>query len=193
MAKQESQINAEPEIAPKRDQRQELLRVAIWSFGAAVILVFLFLLNAYPGVPAWPYLHPISLLSQNMVMVLGAISFLLGGLLTVTRAIERADDELFFSTIHIVGGRHQSFGVIMIALTIVWYYLGFITYFILGIQNNNISSSVLKAYIAALAAVALVAIAAPAAATQLFLLGANFSFGLVLLGWVIGDIFRPLV
>lgn len=184
---------AEVVTHPGRASRRELLRVSVWSFGAAAAIGAVFVLSLFPGQPGWPQIAPISLLSENAVVVLMVLSLLTGLLLSLTNAVRRADEELVFSTVRgLPGGGRQSFGIHVVLLTLIWYYLGLFVYIMVAANNESLSSSVVKAYVGALAVVALVAIAVPVAAGQLFLLGANLSFGLVLLGWVAGDMFRPL-
>lgn len=187
--KEQAEKKANPNIVKKEDLR----KVSTWAFGGAASVAGALFLGIFPGHAVWPSITLVSEWTSNMLVVMSLISILLGSLLSLTRTARRADEELIFSTIRVLPGGHaRSFGITIILITLIWYYLGFIVYLIVAGNNETLSSSILKAYGIAFLATALVSAAIPAAAGQLFLFGSNISFGFVLLGWVIGDLFRPL-
>jgi hypothetical protein len=74
----------------------------------------------------------------------------------------------------------------------LFFYLAGVIYVLVAALQDSFSASVLKLLVATLSLVCAIALLAPPEATrQVLLFGGNVVFVSMLVGWLLGDLFRP--
>ncbi|MHB1458281.1 MAG: J domain-containing protein [Armatimonadota bacterium] len=162
------------------------------------ILVFaaLMYIKYVPGTPI-PWLKDnlkfIDNWSSNLIISLFAIGILVGFLLSLHNKINPLDEELFFQGIKTPGAPAASYpiGLVLLIFNVINFYLAAAIYIVIGLAQDSISKSVFSALSAVVGCVVFCAILYPIGASQVLLFGGNVVFPGLLLGWMIGDMFRP--
>ena len=124
------------------------------------------------------------------VMVLdGAI---IGAVLSLTGMLRRMDEELIFPSLSRGGGGSVPIGLLLFLTGALFFYLAGLIYVIIAAMQDSFSASILKLLFATLSLVCAVALLVPAEATrQVLLFGGNVVFVSMMVGWLLGDLFRP--
>jgi tetratricopeptide (TPR) repeat protein len=172
--------------------RQASRRMAIGAFGIALALLILFLtadvkaepLTDLPWIAGWtaPMLWG---------MILGGAT--LGAALALAGGFRPLDEELFLSPA--IGARFSGppVGLMLFLTGGLCFYLAVAVYLIFGVLQESFSRSVMRAFVATFILVCCQAILVPhEAGRQILLFGGNVTFLSLLLGWMLGDFFRPV-
>lgn len=165
-------------------------------FGWLLVLSALLYIKYVPGTPLpWfqESLKFVSSWSLNLIFGMLALGFLVGFLLSLHNKINPLDEELFFQGIKSPGSPAASYpiGLVLLIFNVFNFYLAAAIYTIIGLAQDSISKSVFSALSAVVGCVVLCAIAYPTGTSQVMLFGGNVVFPGLLVGWMIGDMFRP--
>jgi curved DNA-binding protein CbpA len=174
------------------DARRQLnQRMLVGSAGFALSLFFLLILNNLHGPP----LEAFALISQwtaPMLWVMVLDGALIGMVLSLTGLVRRMDEELIFPSLTRGGGAAVPIGLILFVTGALFFYLAGVIYVLVAALQDSFSASVLKLLCATLSLVCAIALLAPPEATrQVLLFGGNVVFVSMLVGWLLGDLFRP--
>jgi hypothetical protein len=138
-------------------------------------------------------LTPVNTWSVKLLGVLAGLGVLTGFLLSVNENVQALDDELVFQSVHTSGTRSASNPVILLLLVfnVFSFYLAVIMYTIIGWIQECLSGSVMKAFVTVFLIVLLAAVIYSPGRLQVLTWGGNVVFPALLVGWAIGDLFRP--
>lgn len=133
---------------------------------------------------------PIADWSWTLITVLLLTGLLLGFTLAATAAVRRIDDELI-----LVGSRTGSLflplGLVMITVSVFSFYAAALLYGIVGFLQESFTVSMARVFGVVVAVVLLLTALYDPGRGQVFLFGGNVVFLALLIGWAIGDFFRP--
>jgi tetratricopeptide (TPR) repeat protein len=178
-------------------ERQTSLRMGLSFIAAPIAAVLLAWLYLSPGEPIG-WLHKsvpvLDSWSSTLVGMLLAIGALAGFLLSVNGAIQPIDDELVFSGVRAAHGprpAHYPLGMILLGFNFLSFYLAAVTYILVGIVQESLSKSIMYALGTTFGLVLAASLAYSPGPTQVLLFGGNVVLPALLVGWGIGDLFRP--
>src|SRR5204862_1189936 len=124
------------------------------------------------------------------VMVLDGAS--VAAVLSLSGVVRRMDEELIFPSWSRGKGVAVPIGLILFVTGALFFYLAGGIYVLDAALQDSFSASVLKLLCATLSLVCAIALLAPPEATrQVLLFGGNVVFVSMLVGWLLGDLFRP--
>jgi curved DNA-binding protein CbpA len=174
------------------DARRQLnQRMLVGSAGFALSLFFLLILLNLHGPP----LEAFSFISQwtaPMLWIMVLDGVIIGAVLSLTGLIRRMDEELIFPSLSRGRGVAVPIGLILFVTGALFFYLAGVIYVLVAALQDSFSASVLKLLCATLSLVCAIALLAPPEATrQVLLFGGNVVFVSMLVGWLLGDLFRP--
>lgn len=180
---------------PVSAERQAALKMGLNLMGGSTAVFLLALLAISPGQPiTWIQQH-LPFLGQWTTMLLAVLA-LLGGLtgflLSVNETVNALDEELVFQVVR-SPARSVSYpiGLILILFNAFSFYLAALVYVMIGVIQECLSGSMLKAMAVTWFLIVLSALAYPLDGLSVLLFGGNIAFPAVLFGWAIGDMFRP--
>ena len=164
----------------------------VLGYGLTFLLIFYVYVN--PGTPfhdAPTFLAPISSWSVPLVVVMAMAGGMLGFTMAATAAIRRIDDELILPGTRASGNAFLPLGLILIVVSVLSFYAAALLYTIIGLLQESLTPSMMRIFGAVMSVVLLLtAIYAPGRG-QVLLFGGNVIFLSLLLGWALGDFFRP--
>lgn len=177
-------------------QRRAALRLGLNLMGWPAIALMLLLLAVKPGEPIFWLQENLAIVgtwSAMLVCMLLAIGVLGGFLLSVNETVQALDDEIVFQAVRSSGPRAASYPVVLflIIFNLFSFYLAAAVYIVIGLVQESLSKSVMKALLATFCLVALASLIYWPGRIQVLLFGGNVMFPALLLGWAIGDMFRP--
>lgn len=167
-------------------------KLMVTCFGLAVILLILFV-AAWRGdsgspeerldwqlVPNWTRTH---------LILMAVTGFLSGALLAAATWIRPFEQELLFPA----GGGRRPMPLVFLLMVFgaTFMHLAFLFYVVTGIAREAVSASVLAVFGVAYLLVIGFGIALPGAFMETLLFGGNCLFVTMLIGWFVGDLFRP--
>ena len=138
-----------------------------------------------------PLLTPVSTWNTAIVIVMAGAGLVLGWTMTSTLAIRRIEDELLLTGASSGGGRFVPLGAVLIVLSVVNFYAAALLYLIVSFFNEAITPSLLKVFGVVVGVVLILSAFYEPGHGQVLLFGGNVVFLALLLGWVLGDFFRP--
>jgi tetratricopeptide (TPR) repeat protein len=138
-----------------------------------------------------PLLAPVSTWNTTIVVVMACAGLILGWTMTATLATRRIEDELLLTGAHPGGGRFLPLGAVLVVLSLVNFYAAALLYLIVSFFNEAITPTMLRVFGAVIAVVLILGIFYEPGRGQVLLFGGNVVFLAFLLGWVLGDFFRP--
>lgn len=177
------------------DRPSVYLMITLISAWLLAISTLLFI-KYVPGTPI-PWLRDnlpvVGNWSGNLIIALFAVGFFVGFLLSLHNKINPLDEELFFQGVKSPGAPPASYpiGLILLIFNVFNFYLAAAVYTIIGLAQDSISKSVFSALSAVVGCMVLCALMYPIGASQVMLFGGNMVFPGLLIGWMIGDMFRP--
>lgn len=186
-----TRTSASPRDAPDKRPLATLI-VGVIGYG----LTFLLILYAalFPGRPlrdAPVVLAPISSWSVTLITVMALIGLVLGVTLAATAAIRRIDDELVLPGARASGGAFLPIGLVLIVVSVLSFYAAALLYTILGFLQESFTPSMARVFGAVIAVVLLLTAVYDPGRSQVFFFGGNVVFLALLIGWALGDFFRP--
>lgn len=175
--------------APRVDgQKRAGYQLAVTFFGLAVI----FFLMAWPlsrtdtpmglgFAPHWTFTH-LALMALDGVFA--------GAVLAAAGWLRPPGQELVYQTFG-VGRFNIPMGLLVCVTALLFYPLALLAYIPVAYRQASVSRSVLTVFAAAFFLVLGFTFADPRAQTETLLLGGNVLFPTLIVGWFIGDLFRP--
>ena len=169
-----------------------LLIAGVLGYGLTFLLLLYVALidKGRPLRDAPTFLAPISSWSWTLITVMGLAGLVLGFTMAATMAIRRMDDELVLPGARSSGG-FLPLGLILIVVSILSFYAAALLYAIIGFLQESLTPSMLRVFGAVVIVVLLLTVIYTPGPTQVFLFGGNVVFLAFLIGWVLGDFFRP--
>jgi len=102
------------------------------------------------------------------------------------------DEELIFPSLARGGAGGVPIGLLLFLTGALFFYLAGLLYVIIAAMQDSVSASIVKLIFATLSVVCAVALLVPPEATrQVLLFGGNVVFVSMMVGWLLGDLFRP--
>lgn len=180
----------------KSIEQQIAFRIGLNLIGVSIagILFILLSISAEPPLQALAqYLPFIGKWNTMLIAVLMINGVIFGFLLALNDWVGRIDDELVFQSIYVGGSRPMNYpiGLLLVIINFFNFYLAAFIYILFGSFQESISKSVARAFAATFILVAIAAIMYSVGRSQVLIFGGNLAFPAILIGWGIGDTFRP--
>lgn len=182
---------AQTSSEPLEKRSLALMLVGLIGYAGTFLLVlysFLFHGDAPRGVPL---LTVVSSWNATIVTLLSLSGALLGATMTITGVIRRIDDELILSG---VGGRGVAYvpmGLVIIVLSVFNFYVAAAIYAVTSLLQESLTRTMQRVFVAVVAVVGLLALSYEPGHFQVLLWGGNIVFLAFVIGWLLGDFFRP--
>lgn len=174
-------------------ERRRPLGLLLWGvagYGAvflAILYVLLYHGEAPPGIPTLTWISSWNLTIVGTMVLCGLV---LGSTMSGTLAIRRIEDELILPSAS-GGGPAAPLGAVLIVFSVLSFYAAALVYLLIQYFQEAVTPSVLRAFGAVFAVVCLLSFAYEPGHMQVFWFGGNVVFLSYLVGWAIGDLFRP--
>jgi len=178
-------------------EREAALKLGLNLMGWSMAVFVLILLAVSPGQQiTWLKLNMpfVGLWSTMLIAALAIIGALVGFLLSVNGTLQSLDDELVFQSVRVPGRRTASYpiGLILIIFNFFNFYLAAGVYILIGLIQESLSKSLLRAFAATICVTALAFLVYAPDPSHVLLFGGNIVFPALLFGWALGDMFRPV-
>jgi curved DNA-binding protein CbpA len=178
-------------LEPGTARRRLNQRMLVGSTGFSLALFFLMILNNMHA-PALEGLPLISQWTAPMVWVMVVDGAIVGAVMSLTGTVRRMDEELIFPSLTRGGGGGVPIGLLLFVTGALFFYLAGLIYVIIAAMQDSFSASIVKLIFATLSLICAVALLVPAEATrEVLLFGGNVVFVSMMVGWLLGDLFRP--
>ena len=185
----DSAYAAVPNQPPLRPAQRNGFRIAVLSFGFVLIAFLMYWGQTIDRTPLGWMLVPHWTLSHLCVMALDGL--LAGVTLAAGIWIRPLDEELLFRTLG-RAGRGIPLGVLLGLMSILSMPLALVIYICWSVYHSAVSRSLITVFAATWVLTILFTFFSPSdAQTETMLLGGNVVFLTMLVGWFIGDLFRP--
>jgi curved DNA-binding protein CbpA len=171
------------EVKPRR------FSLPLFSLGFLSLIPLVWWLRLHPGEPLKNF--PFSNFTLNLIFILASAGFVLGFFSGCSRFLRPHDEELIFA-LSWIGKGYMPLGLILCLFSLGSFWGSLFLYAILSLIQEHTSPSVWKAYALSFLATIVISFSFPISWKSPLLWGGNFVFPLFLLGWLIGDIFRPV-
>lgn len=169
-----------------------ILLTAFVGYGAVFMaILYAALAHGDPPLNTVPLLAWVSHWNGTITTLLASCGFVLGATMTVTGAIRRIDDELILSGVAARGGTFLPLGLILVVLSVINFYFAAIVYAIITALQESFTSSMMRVFGVVVGTVALLALAYTPDHLQVLIFGGNVVFVTFVIGWLLGDFFRP--
>lgn len=178
------------------DERYTSLKLGINMIGWSMLAILLVYLSMNPGVPIEWLRNNIPIVdtwSAELVAVLMIGSFIVGLLLSLNELVHPLDEELVFKSVRSPAPKAANYPLllILVVFNLFSFYLASAVYILVGLVQECLSKTVLRALIFTFAIVLIAALIYPEGRAQVFWFGGNIALPSLLFGWMIGDMFRP--
>lgn len=173
----------------KETGRKRAFSPVLFSFGLLSLIPISWWIKNNPGV-AIPH-FPFANFSLNLLIALCLSGLTSGFFSGCSRFLRPHDEELIFA-LSWIGRGYIPLGLILCIFALGSFWGSLILYSILSAIQEHSSSSVWKAYGFSLFIVLVISISLSMIWRNVLIWGGNFVFPFFLLGWFIGDIFRPV-
>ncbi|MDX1932898.1 MAG: J domain-containing protein [Capsulimonadales bacterium] len=173
--------------------RRDLGIITVGFIGYTGVLLTVIYTALFPGAApvAGSFLPMVSSWNGTIWTVLPLSGMMLGFTMTLTGAIRRLEDELVFNGVPSGGGAVLPMGLLVIVLAAINFYIAAIVYSIVGLLQESFTKSMARVLGAVLILVTILALVYSPGAMQVFVWGGNVVFLCFVIGWLIGDVFRP--
>jgi hypothetical protein len=177
-----------------RVRRRASRQVCVGAFGMALAVLVLFAavqvqaepLTALPWIAGWT-----APLVWGMVLAGATI----GMTLALAGAVRPLDEELFFALAGRAGGHTPPLGLLLFLVGGLFFYLAVGIYLLIGALQESFSRSLMRVFVATFLVICCMAMMLSPqveVGRQILLFGGNVVFLSMLVGWLLGDFFRPL-
>lgn len=168
-----------------------LMLTGIFGYGG----VFLAILYAamYPGEAprqVAPLLGLVASWNATIMTIMAICGLLLGATMTITSTIRRIDDELILSGGGTRGGTFIPLGLIVVVVSVINFWAAAALYAVVTGMQESFTPTMRRVFGAVAAIVVLLAVVYPGHG-QVLLFGGNVVFLAFVIGWLLGDFFRP--
>jgi hypothetical protein len=177
-----------------RVRRRINRQVCVGAFGLALAVLVLFFAVQTPG-ERLTELPWISGWTAPIVWAMVLAGAIVGATLALAGAVRPMDEELFFSLIGRGPRPSPPLGLLLFLTGGLFFYLAVGLYLLIGALQESFSRSLLRVFVATFLIICCLAVLVSpdvALGRQLMLFGGNVVFLSMLLGWLLGDFFRPL-
>lgn len=177
-----------------RIRRRLNRQICIGAFGIALAVGVLFLAVQAPG-ERLTELPWISAWTAPIVWAMVLVGGIVGATLTLAGALRPMDEELFFVLVSRAGGSATPLGLLLLVTGGLFFYAAVGLYLLIGALQESFSRSLLRVFVATFLIVCCLALLVSpdvGLGRQILLFGGNVVFLSMLLGWLLGDFFRPL-
>jgi hypothetical protein len=176
---------------PALTRRQVNQRMFMGAFGFALALFLMLIVEHNPGEPltSFPW---ISQWTAPLLWLMVIDGLIVGMTLSLTNLVRPIDEELLMPSMG-RGGHGTPVGLLLALIGGMFFYMGVLLYTLIGLLQESFSTSVLAVLLATFLLVVCFAVLAPERASgQVMMFGGNVIFLAMLVGWLVGDLFRPL-
>ncbi len=138
------------------------------------------------------FLGPLATWSIPLLVVMVFAGLVLGFTMAATAAIRRIDDEMILTGVR--GGQrgaHLPLGLLLLIVSVLSFYAAALLYGIIAFLQESLTPSILRIFGAVLVVVLLLTAVYEPGRREVFLFGGNVVFLAYLVGWAMGDCFRP--
>ena len=190
----ERDYRVDPKVRAEREKQTQGEQVLAAILVLVVSLVPPFFTDLTMGSKVLGGFAPVSTWTEGLVAVMVVESFLVGLLLALVGVFRRLDDELLYERAFGAPRRSgASAGLYMVVLGALFFYASVAAYVVIGIVQDSFSRSLTVLYAAAFMLTAALAINfhVLGGMRQVMLWGGNVVFLCMLIGWLVGEIFRP--
>jgi curved DNA-binding protein CbpA len=167
-----------------------MLLAGAFGYGGVLMMILwgaLYHGNAPLGTPL---LSVVSTWNGTIVTLMALCGLLLGGTMTITQAIRRIDDELIFTGVG-RGGAYMPLGILLVVVSLLNFYVAAIFYTIISLVQESLTPSLMRVFGAVVTVVLLLGAIYEPGHLQVLTWGGNVVFVAFLVGWLLGDFFRP--
>ena len=162
------------------------------GYGAVALLIFYAAMDhGESPINAIPLLSWVSHWNGVITTILALCGVILGATMTISGVIRRIDDELILSGVSGRAGTFLPLGLILIVLSVLNFYFAAAVYAIITAMQESFTKSMIRVFGAVFIVTALLASIYTPSHIQVFLFGGNVVFVTFVIGWLIGDFFRP--
>lgn len=164
------------------------------AIGYGLTLLMLLYIALFPKLPIGnmpEFFGWVNTWSVSLIVVMALAGLVLGFTLAATAAIRRIDDELILPGARSSQGSHLPLGLILIVVSILSFYAAALLYGIIGFIQESLTPSMVRVFGAVMTVVLLLTVFYSPGPGQVFLFGGNVVFLALLIGWALGDFFRP--
>ena len=174
--------------------KRPLAQLLTCVVGYGIVALLIFYAGLYPGespLNAIPLLTWVSHWNGTITTILALTGLVLGATMTISGAIRRIDDELILAGVSGRAGTFLPLGLILIVVSVLNFYLAAAIYAIVTAVQESFTQSMLRVFIAVFIITSLLAAIYPPSHLQVFVFGGNVVFITFVIGWLLGDFFRP--
>lgn len=185
-----------PIVTNLTEEKRPLARILAGFFGFfGTFLLLLFTGSYLDKSPQSTQILPfVSSWSWPFVFSLLAAGALLGSAMTITGMIRRIEDDLILTS-NSGGAKSPPIGIVIVLVGLVFFWIAAALHLAIALIQESLTPSLLKLYGAIAFMTALFAICwsmpSTGGAGQTLLLGGNVIFAGFIIGWLLGDFFRP--
>jgi curved DNA-binding protein CbpA len=174
------------------EEKRSLGLLLVGFIGYAGVFLMLMYAAMYPGdAPRGaPLIRAVSEWNGTILTLLGLCGLVLGATMTITGAIRRIEDELLLSGIG-RGGNYFPLGLVIVVLSVLNFYLAAAVYTVVALMQESFTQSMRRVFGVVLFVVVVLAGAYSPGHIQVLLWGGNVTFLAFVIGWLLGDAFRP--
>ena len=169
-----------------------LMLTAIFGYGG-VFLAILYAAMYHGDAPKQvaPLLHLVASWNPTIMTIMAACGLLLGATMTITSAINRIDDELILSGTGSRAGTLVPMGLIAVVISVVNFWAAAAVYGAATSVQGSFTPTMRRVFGAVAAVVVLLAVVYEPGHIQVLIFGGNVVFLSFVIGWLLGDFFRP--
>lgn len=184
-------LKGERKVVVEREEvkKRKVFSPYLFALGLLSLIPIVWWIRNNPGSAIEHF--PFSNFSLNLIIALSLAGLALGFFSACSRFLRPHDEELIFA-LSWIGKGYMPLGLILCLFSLGSFWGSLFLYSILSAIQEHTSSSVWKAYGCSFLGVMGIAISLPLIWKSIILWGGNFLFPFFLLGWLLGDIFRPL-
>lgn len=177
-----------PRSSLATDEKRSLALFITGFIGYSGIFLMLLYAALFPGEAprGAPLVQVVSNWNATILTLMGLSGLVLGATMTITGAIRRIEDELLLSRVGNV-----PVGLIIVVLSVLNFYLAAIVYTVIALVQDSFTPTMRRTFGAVIFVVVALASAYSPDHLQVLLMGGNVVFLTFVIGWLLGDVFRP--
>lgn len=187
--------SANPIGANLSEEKKPLGMLLVGFIGYAGVFLLMLYAALFPGEAprGTPILSIVSTWNATILMVLSLCGLLMGATMTITGAIRRIEDEVILGGIS-ASSTSRAFvpiGLLMCVVSVFSFYIAAAIYAIYAMMQDSFTRSMQRVFIAVVAITCALAAVYIPGHFQVLLFGGNVVFLTFIIGWLLGDFFRP--
>jgi hypothetical protein len=177
-----------------RVRRRINRQICVGAFGLSLAVLVLFIAVQAPG-ERLTELPWISGWTAPIVWAMVLAGVIVGATLALAGAVRPMDEELFFTLVGRGGGSAPPLGLLLFLTGGLFFFLAVGLYLLIGALQESFSRSLMRVFVATFLIICCLGVLVSpdvGLGRQILLFGGNVVFLSMLLGWLLGDFFRPL-